>query len=113
MTEALHQEARGTDPVLPAARRVVFGAALSSPRDRHEPRVRSRAAARTEPYGDDLQDELIGPLPTAEPGLDIYVAFGIHATGLPEVRLAEFLPTARHGGGSALRTPLTTSVPLH
>ncbi|MFF2862277.1 hypothetical protein ACFVSX_20595 [Streptomyces rubiginosohelvolus] len=113
MTEALNQEARDTDPVLPAARGVVFEAVLSSLRDRHEPRVSSRAAAWTEPYGDDLQDEAMGPLPAAEPGLDVEVAFGIHATGLPEVRLAEFLPTVRHGGGSVPRIPLATSVPLH
>lgn len=45
----------------------------------------------------------------AEPVLDADMAFGIHATGLLEHRLAEFLLTAWRGGRSALRIPLATT----
>ncbi|MEV7894356.1 iron-containing redox enzyme family protein [Streptomyces cyaneofuscatus] len=60
-----------------------------------------------------VQHEVVEPLLAAEPGLDTDVAFGIHATGLLEDRLAEFLLTAWRDGRSALRIPLTTTAPHH
>ncbi|XQE83415.1 iron-containing redox enzyme family protein [Streptomyces microflavus] len=50
-----------------------------------------------------------GAGPAAEPGLDADMAFGIHAAGLLEDRLAEFLLTVWRGGRSALRIPLATT----
>ncbi|MFJ6438381.1 iron-containing redox enzyme family protein [Streptomyces sp. NPDC091416] len=50
--------------------------------------------------------EVIGPLLTAEPGLDSDVAFGIQATGLLEDRLGAMLLAAWRDNRSALRIPL-------
>lgn len=63
--------------------------------------------------GDGPQHEVIGPYLAADSGLDVDVALGIQATALLEDRLAELLPTVWQGGGSALRIPLATSLPLH
>ncbi|MFC8224822.1 iron-containing redox enzyme family protein [Streptomyces sp. NPDC057287] len=53
-----------------------------------------------------VRHEVIEPLLAAQPGLDVDVAFGIHATGLLEDRLGEFLLAAWRTGRSALRIPL-------
>ncbi|SCD62275.1 iron-containing redox enzyme family protein [Streptomyces sp. OspMP-M43] len=56
-----------------------------------------------------VRHEVIEPLLAAEPGLDADVAFGIHATGLLEDRLGEFLLAAWRNDRSAMRIPLAAT----
>ncbi|MFC9183041.1 HemK2/MTQ2 family protein methyltransferase [Streptomyces globisporus] len=56
-----------------------------------------------------VRHEVVEPLLATEPGPEIDVAFGIHATGLLEDRLCEFLPAGRRTDRAALRIPLATA----
>ncbi|MGW7587591.1 iron-containing redox enzyme family protein [Streptomyces rubiginosohelvolus] len=58
-----------------------------------------------------VQHEVIEPLLAAEPHLDADIAFGIHATGLVEERLAALLLEAWRDHSSALRVPLRVGTP--
>ncbi len=61
-----------------------------------------------------VRRDVVGGLLAAEPELDADIAFGVHATGLVEARLAAHLLAAWREGRSALRVPLpATPRPQH